>query len=135
MRGPLSRMGRLRPARGGQACRQAHPVALATAAGATTRTATTFLFLVQALRKLSELGRVAAEVGRALAARHRHGPTTVVARRAPFPVVCVGSSTQAPWSFNEYTIDGPHCGHRGKGIRPRDARVCRGRAFELKLRR
>jgi 3',5'-cyclic AMP phosphodiesterase CpdA len=65
-----------------------------------------------ALRNLSELVRVAADGGVGLWLHgHRHGAYFLSRPGvAPFPVVCVGSSTQSGlWSFNEYTIEGHHC--------------------------
>jgi 3',5'-cyclic AMP phosphodiesterase CpdA len=64
------------------------------------------------LRNLADLVRVSSQGGVSLWLHgHRHGAYYLSsAGMAPFPVVCVGSSTQSGlWSYNEYTIEGKNC--------------------------
>lgn len=90
-----------------------------------------------ALRNLSELVRVAADGGVGLWLHgHRHGAYFLSRPGvAPFPVVCVGSSTQSGlWSFNEYTIDGHHCRAARLTFSPAAHRFDEVEHFDLELR-
>lgn len=89
------------------------------------------------LRDVRELVAVAAHGGVSLWLHgHRHGAYHVTDPRvAPFPIICVGSTTQyGLWSYNEYTIHGLQFRVLRRTFCP-DTRTFRdGKSFDLELK-
>jgi 3',5'-cyclic AMP phosphodiesterase CpdA len=88
------------------------------------------------LRNLAHLVEVAGKGGVGLWLHgHRHGAYYLSGRGvAPFPVVCVGSSTQhGLWGFNEYTIEGTECRALRWVYDPESGGFRKVDSFDLKL--
>jgi 3',5'-cyclic AMP phosphodiesterase CpdA len=88
------------------------------------------------LRNLSELVAIAADGGVGLWLHgHRHGAYSLSpSGTAPFPVVCVGSATQAGhWGYNEYCIEGRSVQVVRRVFEPAHRRFVEEEAFELSI--
>jgi 3',5'-cyclic AMP phosphodiesterase CpdA len=89
------------------------------------------------LRNLADLIAVAATGGVGLWLHgHRHGAYYLArSGAAPFPVICVGSTTQSGlWSYNEYAIDGRHVRATRRSYAPEQAGFREAESFEVELR-
>jgi 3',5'-cyclic AMP phosphodiesterase CpdA len=88
------------------------------------------------LRDLEDLIAVAKRGGVVLWLHgHRHeNYHHVHSERTPFPVICAGSVTQrGRWSYNEYTLSGPHLHAVQRVFVAEQGSFCTGRVFELDL--